>query len=99
MLQRRAEFAIRIALGATNRDVVWLVLSRGVLLTASGLVVGLVGSAALSRYVQHLLFGVTANDPAVLALATAVVLGVGTLACVLPAFRATRVDPVRLLRA
>jgi ABC-type antimicrobial peptide transport system permease subunit len=98
-LERRAEFAIRIALGATNRDVVWLVLSRGVLLTASGLLVGLLGSVALSRYIQHLLFGVEANDPAVLALAGAVVLIVGTLACVVPALRATTVDPVRLLRA
>ena len=57
MLQRRAEFAIRIALGATNRDLVRLVLSRGVLLTGWGLLAGLAASVALSRYVQHLLFG------------------------------------------
>lgn len=98
-LQRRAEFAIRIALGATNREVAWLVLSRGVLLAGSGLIAGVAASVVLSRYVQHLLFGVAANDPIVMAMAGALVLGVSTLACLVPAFRATRVDPVRLLRA
>jgi putative ABC transport system permease protein len=85
VLQRRAEFAIRIALGATNRDLVRLVLSRGVVLTGWGLLAGLAASVALSRYVQHLLFGVTANDPVVMVSASAVVLSVGLLACIVPA--------------
>jgi len=57
---------------------------------------GLIDAAA---GLQHLLFGVAANDPIVMAMAGALVLGVSTLACLVPAFRATRVDPVRLLRA
>ncbi len=97
MLQRRAEFAIRMALGATKGNLVWLVLSRGFLLTGWGLAAGLTASIALSRYVQHLLFGVTANDPVVMASAGAVVLAVGLLACVVPALKATAIDPARLL--
>lgn len=98
MMQRRAEFAIRIAFGATNQDLVRLMLSRGFSLTAAGLLAGLASSFVLSRYLQHLLFGITPNDPAVIAAAAAVVLSVSLLACLVPTLRATKIDPVRLLQ-
>ena len=99
MLQRRAEFAVRIALGATNRDLIGLVLLRGGWLTGWGLSLGITGSLAAGRFVQHLLFGVAPNDPVVILSAAALVLSVGLLACVVPALRTTRIDPIHLLRS
>ncbi len=97
MLQRRPEFAIRLALGATNGNLFRLVLSQGALLTTSGLTAGLAASAILSRYVQHLLFNVTPNDPIVMTTASAVIFLIGLAACIVPARSATTINPSRLL--
>lgn len=97
-LQRRTEFAIRIALGAKHRDVIGLVLLRGIVLTSSGLAGGLGGSLLLYKYVQHLLFGITPNDPAVLVGTAVLITAVGVLACLGPAMHATSSDPMKLLR-
>jgi predicted permease len=97
--QRVAEFGIRLALGATARDIAALVLRQGTLLVASGILAGLAGYLAVSRIVAQLLYGVGAADPATLALAPLVLAAVALLASLLPARRATKVDPMTALRA
>jgi putative ABC transport system permease protein len=97
--QRTREIGIRMALGADRRAVGSLVVSQGVRLTAGGLVAGLAGALALSRVLVSLLYGVGAGDPLTFA-GVALVLGaVALFACWLPAWRASRVDPMVALRA
>jgi putative ABC transport system permease protein len=79
--------------------VMHLVLARGVWLTTAGLTAGLITALGLGRYMQHILFGVTPNDPLVLLAASALVLGAGALATIVPAMRAARSDPASLLRS
>ena len=96
--QRTREIGIRIALGAQARGVLRLVLGGALRLAAAGVLVGLIGAFALTRFLSAFLFGVSANDPATFA-AVALVLGaVALLASYLPAWRATRVDPLVALR-
>ncbi len=97
--QRTAEFGIRLALGATARDIASLVLRQGTRLVVTGVALGLAGYLALSRIVAQLLYGVSAADPATLALAPLVLALVALGACLLPARRATKVDPMTALRA
>jgi putative ABC transport system permease protein len=97
--RRMGEFGVRMALGATRRDLVDLVMRRGVLLTLLGILLGLGGSLALTRYIQSLLFETSAQDPWVLAAVGGLLLLTSVLACVLPAQRATRVDISKLLRS
>jgi putative ABC transport system permease protein len=96
--QRVREFGIRQALGADRRSILSLVLAHGLRTAAAGVMVGLAASAVLTRYLQSQLFGVEAYDVAVFGAATGLLLGVAALACYLPAARATRVDPVVVLR-
>ncbi len=96
--QRTQEIGIRMAVGAQRRDVLRLVLTGGLKLVAIGVALGLAGALALGPVVHSLLFGVTAHDPAVFATDAVLLLGVATLACLLPALRATRVDPMAALR-
>ena len=96
--QRRQEIGIRMAVGAERRDVLRLVLSGGLKLVAVGVALGLAGAFALTRLLQSLLFGVTAHDPLVFAGNAALLLAVATAACLVPALRATRVDPMTTLR-
>ena len=91
--QRTQEIGIRMAIGAQRRDVLWLVLLGGLRLVALGVALGLAGAFALTRLLQTLLFGVTAHDPLVFAGNAALLLVVATLACVLPALRATARQP------
>ena len=97
--QRRREIGVRMALGATRRDVLRLVLSRALRIVVAGLVVGLAGAAGVTRVLQRFLFGVTPTDPIVFALVTLLLLAVGLMAAWLPARRATRIDPLSALRA
>jgi len=97
--RRMGEFGVRMALGASRRDLMELVMRRGVLLTLLGVVLGLSGSLALTRYLQSLLFETSAQDPWVLAAVGGILLATSVLACVLPARRATKVDITKLLRS
>jgi predicted permease len=97
--QRRQEIGIRMAVGAQRADVLRIVLSSGLKLVGVGVLLGLAGALALTRLLQALLFGVTAHDPLVYLGNAALLLGVATLACALPALRASRVDPMTTLRA
>lgn len=96
--ERRQELGIRMALGASRQDVLKLVLGRGLLLSGVGLVVGLAASLGLSRVLSSLLFGVSPTDPATLAGVAGLIAVVATGASLIPALRATRVDPLRVLR-
>jgi putative ABC transport system permease protein len=97
--QRTREFGIRYALGAQVRDVLRLVLGQGIRLTALGLVLGLLGAAAVARLMETLLFHTTAYDPLVFGGVVFVLGAIGLLAALLPALRATKADPVAALRA
>jgi ABC-type antimicrobial peptide transport system permease subunit len=98
VMRRQQEIGIRIALGAQSRDVVKLVLGRGVRLVLIGVVVGTTGAVASTRLVSSLLFGVSALDPLVFALAATLLALVGVSASYLPARRAAAVDPIVALR-
>jgi predicted permease len=95
--RRRREMAIRLALGSAPRDLFGRVLGQGLTVAGAGLVLGVVGSAALAGVVRTLLFGVRPLEPAVLFAVAAVLGSAALLACALPAWRATRVDPVGAL--
>lgn len=92
--QRRHEMGIRLALGADSRNLVLLVLRRGLLLTGIGLTVGVALALILTRLLTRLLYGVEATDPPIFASLTAMLLFVGLVASYLPARRASRVDPI-----
>jgi putative ABC transport system permease protein len=97
--QRTREIGVRVALGAQHRDVLRLVMRRGILLTGSGLAIGIGGTIALGRLVAGLLYGVRPADPATLLAVALFLAAVAALATYLPARRATRVDPMVALRA
>jgi putative ABC transport system permease protein len=96
--QRVRELGIRQALGADARAILALVLGQGLRTAGIGLAIGLAASLVLARYLQSLLFGVTAHDATVFAGVTVVLLAVAAAACCLPARRATRIDPMEALR-
>jgi predicted permease len=96
--QRGREFGIRHALGADRRSILSLVIFEGLRTAGMGIVLGLLGAAALTRSLQSLLFGVTVHDPVIFVGVAVVLLAVATAACYIPARRATRVDPMVALR-
>ena len=96
--QRRQEIGIRLAIGAAPSRVLRLVLRQGLLYAGLGAVVGLIGALAASRLLQSLLHGVEPIDPATFAVAPLLLVSVAVLASLLPAYRATRVDPVHAIR-
>jgi putative ABC transport system permease protein len=96
--QRRQEIGIRVALGASSRDVVNLIVRHGMLLAGLGVVIGLIAAFAASRVISTLLFGVSATDPLVFIAIPLLLAVVAFLACLLPARRATKVDPITALR-
>jgi putative ABC transport system permease protein len=96
--QRVREFGIRQALGADRGSILSLVLRQGMQTTIIGIVLGIAGALALTRYLQTLLFGVEAYDITVFAAVTMLLLAIAALACYLPARRATRIDPMTALR-
>jgi predicted permease len=96
--QRTREVGIRMALGAQRRDVLKLILMKGLTLIAWGIAFGLVGCYWLARLVSSQLYGVSPNDPLTLVTVAAVLVAVALLASYLPARRATKVDPLVALR-
>ena len=96
--QRTREVGIRMALGADNAKVVWLVMREVLILVSVGLVVGVSASLALTRVVQSQLFGLTPHDPLTLGFSTGALAMVACAAGYIPAFRASRLDPMAALR-
>jgi putative ABC transport system permease protein len=96
--RRTREIGVRIALGAGSGDVLKMILRQGMRTIFIGVAIGIIGSLALTRTVESLLFGVTATDPLTFGGVTLLLVGAGLLACYLPARRATRVDPLVALR-
>jgi putative ABC transport system permease protein len=97
--QRTHEIGVRMALGAGRRDVISLVLGEGLLIATVGVALGLAGSAAVTRLMQNQLVGITARDPIAFAGGGLLLLVVAVAASWVPAWRATRVDPMVALRA
>jgi predicted permease len=96
--ERRREIGIRVALGASGVGIMRLVLRQGLTITAAGIGLGILGALALARVVQTLLYGVSSTDPATYAGVGAVIFAVALLACLVPAQRAMRVDPLEAIR-
>ncbi len=96
--RRTRELGIRMALGARSSEIIGLVLRRGLALTFAGLVLGLVAASWATTIFSGLLFQVTPTDPAVFFCVSLLLIGVGLAASSLPAYRATRVDPMAILR-
>jgi ABC-type lipoprotein release transport system permease subunit len=97
--RRRTEIGIRIAVGAGSLDVIRLVLGQSVAVTLLGITLGLAGAAAVTRYLEGLLYGLTPLDPSTFAGVSLLFVVVAMAAAFIPARRATRVDPVVTLRA
>ncbi len=96
--QRTHEIGIRMALGAQSRDVLALVVRKGLILTVFGVGIGLAAAFALTRIMESLLYGISATDPATFAAISMLLAAFALLACMLPARRASKVDPVIALR-
>jgi ABC-type antimicrobial peptide transport system permease subunit len=96
--QSTRELGLRMALGAEASDLLRLVMSRGFALTAGGIVAGAAAALLLTRLMGDLLYKVSPRDPAAFALAFIIMTVASSAACFLPAWRATRTDPLRALR-
>ena len=97
--ERRREIGIRMALGAGQRSVLSAVMKQGLVLTGVGIVVGLAGAFALNKLIASLLFGVRPTDPITLVAVVATITLVAAVACWLPAWRASKLDPIVVLEA
>jgi ABC-type antimicrobial peptide transport system permease subunit len=97
--RRQTEFGVRMALGATPRQVLGQVVGRGLMPVAAGTAIGIGAAIALARIAARFLYGVTATDPLSISLAGLALLASGTVAALLPAWRAARVSPTESLRS
>jgi len=98
VVQRTNEIGIRLALGAQTRDVLLMIVKQGLKLILIGLAIGLAGAFAATKVIESLLFGVTRKDPLTFVAAAVLLAIVALLACYVPAWRATKVDPLEALR-
>jgi putative ABC transport system permease protein len=96
--ERTREIGVRMAMGAQTGNVMRMVLRQGMVLAVAGVMIGLGASFALTRVMSGLLFGIQATDPATLAPITLLLLAVALFSCLIPARRATKVDPLVALR-
>ncbi|MDX1396828.1 MAG: FtsX-like permease family protein, partial [Gemmatimonadota bacterium] len=96
--QRTREFGVRLALGASAREVAFAVVASGMKLVLAAVALGVVGALALTRLLASLVYGVSTVDPVSFALAGAFLIAVAALACYRPAHRAGKVDPIEALR-
>ncbi len=96
--QRSREIGLRMALGAKASNVTGMVVGHGLTLTGIGIAIGLAGAWAATRTLQTALYGVTATDPTTFAIVALLLVSVAALACMIPAWRAARVDPIVVLR-
>lgn len=96
--QRRTELGIRIAMGAQPTSILALIMAHGFRLLAIGTMTGIAAALMTARLIASHLFGVTPNDPLTFTVVCGVLAGAGLLACAIPAYRATRVDPLIVIR-
>jgi putative ABC transport system permease protein len=96
--QSTREIGVRMAIGAQRSDVLKLVVGEGLKLTLAGLFLGAFGAFAATRLLASQLFGITAADPVTFLIVSLLLLGVGILACYVPARRAAAIDPIKALR-
>ena len=96
--QRTREMGIRMALGAQSRDVLKLVVRQAMMLALGGVAIGLLASLALTRLMKSLLFSVSVTDPLTFVVIALLMTLIALLACLIPARRATKVDPLVALR-
>jgi putative ABC transport system permease protein len=97
--QRTGEIGVRMALGAQTRDVLGLILNQGMRPVVIGLVIGITSAFALGRLIASQLYEVSAHNPALLAGAAILLATIALIACLLPARRATHVNPIQALRS
>jgi putative ABC transport system permease protein len=97
--QRMGEIAVRSAMGASMRQILGLVMGQGMVLTVSGIVLGVIGAVVLRQVVASRLYGVSTLDAGVFVMASAALFCVAVIACFVPAQRATRIEPADLLRS
>ena len=96
--RRIGEIGLRMALGAQRSDILKIVLGEGARMVVFGVAAGLIGSAMLTRFLQTMLFEIKPTDPVTFGVLTILLVSVALLACLIPAQRATRVDPLMALR-
>jgi putative ABC transport system permease protein len=96
--QRTQEIGVRMALGASTKQVFQMVLAQGLRLTVTGLVIGLVAAFALTRLMANLLFGVKSTDPSVFAMISLLLMTIAAIASLIPARRAMKIDPMTAMR-
>jgi len=95
---RAREIGIRVALGAEQSGIVRLVIRQGMIVTGMGIIIGLAGGLGLSRVMKSMVFGISAADPATFVAGPLILITVAALACMAPAWRASTVDPLKVLR-